>query len=328
MFKNTSSKLMIILISFQIISTCTTGAISISKTNNNTDELISEQQIEDINQINVTFNSGKYKLYGEIYHPTNDTKTYPCIIFCEGYPAYVSAYSWIPKALAKQGYIVLIYDLPGLGRSEGFLPIIISITVPALNLFFRFGTFTETPIHYFLRDLQYAASDALTYLLNESPVKQLINNSSIGLIGHSLGGITATEVASKDKRFDTVIAMSHGNPLVIRKIDVPILFIYGDFDLGLYSIPLTLGCYKKANTPKEIIAIQGGTHFGFTTTFKSLCPCPSWQKGIIKRYTVGWFDHFLKNKNTGYVNITTGTDHLSKIFKSKYDFGDGEHIIS
>ncbi len=86
-------------------------------------------------------------------------------------------------------------------------------------------------------------------------------------------------------------------------------------------------CYKKANTPKELIAIQGGTHFGFSTALGPLCPCPRWQKDICLRYSIGWFDYYLKNKSDAYEIITTGTDHLSRFVKSRYNFGDGDIIL-
>ena len=90
---------------------------------------------------------------------------------------------------------------------------------------------------------------------------------------------------------------------------------------------LVLHCYKNANIPKELIFISGGTHIGFTSAFKSFCPCPPWQKNTILRYSIGWFDYFLKNKTDAYEIITTGTDHLSKFIKSRYNFGDGDHIL-
>jgi len=165
-------------------------------------------------------------------------------------------------------------------------------------------------------------------MLENSSVKHIIDDLKIGIMGHSFGGIVATEVIMKDERFDTIVALSHGNYLVSDKVEKPILYICGGFDYGVKSIPNTMSSYAKSNPPKELIMIQLGTHFGFTTTFNELCPCPPWQKEIVKRYSVGWLDYYLKNQLSGYEIITNGTDHLSKFFDSKYDFGDGEHIIT
>ncbi|UCD13307.1 MAG: hypothetical protein JSW60_07045, partial [Thermoplasmatales archaeon] len=40
--------------------------------------------LSSFKQINITFESCNYTLYGEIYYPSNDTEIYPGIVFCEG----------------------------------------------------------------------------------------------------------------------------------------------------------------------------------------------------------------------------------------------------
>ena len=129
-------------------------------------------------------------------------------------------------------------------------------------------------------------------MIEESPVNEMINTSSIGLIGHSFGGITASEIAVVDDRFDAVIAMSHANPMCVDDISIPIQFIGTDFDYGLFSIPMIQLSYSRAKAPKEMIMIKLGTHFGFTTAFNSLCPCPRWQKNVVLHYIIPWFDYF------------------------------------
>lgn len=288
--------------------------------------IIPNEKQNSINQINISFESSDFLLYGEIYYPSNFTGICPGIVFCEGDGGYISAYDWIPKALAEEGYVALIFDFPGQGKSEGILPMW-TLSFKILNIYLRFSFLIETPIHYALRRLTAATSDALTFLIEESPVKSMVDNTTIGLIGHSLGGITVTETAIIDKRVDAVVSLSQGNPRIINKLDVPIQFQGGCFDIGTWSIPIISRCYKKANSPKELIAIQGGTHFGFSTAFGALCPCPKWQKDICLRYAIGWFDYFLKNKTDAYDKITTGTNHLSMFIKSKYNFGEGDFIL-
>lgn len=285
-------------------------------------------EIYNIEKIDVTFVSDDYQLYGEIYYPSNTTERFPGIVFCEGLCAFTTPYRFISKALAEKGYVVLMFDFPGQGRSQGIFPIPTSSIRFLMGIYLRFSALIETPFHYINREWVEATSDALTYLIDQSPVKNMIDNTSMGLIGHSLGGCTVTETAAKDKRFDAVVALSQGNSLIIEKVDVPIQFQGGTFDIGTYSIPILLRCYKKANTPKELISIQFGTHAGFSTALGPLTPCPPWQYEICPRYAIGWFDYFLKNKSDAYETITTGTDHLSKIIRSRYNFGDGEHILN
>ena len=317
------------LIVIFLLLTLSINSINANTVNREIKESIKAKIVpETTEQFNTTFQSGKYKLYAEVYYPVDDTKIYPCIVFCEGFPAYVSAYNWIPKSLAEEGYVVIIYDPPGLGKSEGDLPFFFNISFPLLNLYYRFGvSFSKWP-HYLRQDYTNAASNALTYMLENSSVKNIIDDSKIGIMGHSFGGAVATEVVVKDDRFDTIIALSHGNTFVSNKVNKSILFICGGMDIGYLSISNTLASYERANPSKELIFIQLGTHLGFTTVFRKFCPCPPWQKDIIKSYSIGWFDYHLKNQISGYEIITNGTDHLSKFYESKYDFGDGEHIIS
>jgi dienelactone hydrolase len=321
MLRHVFIKIISISFVFQIIVLSTIGAVA-SFNGITTNAVVSI----DVEKINVTFESNNYTLYGEIYYSSNETGSFPGIVFCEGLAGYVNIYSWMPEALAKQGYVVLIFDFPGQGKSEGIFGNR-SFSIPFLNLYLRFGAFIETGFHYMMDDWVKATMDAVTYLTEESPVKNLIDNKTLGLIGHSLGGLTVTETAAVDKRIDAVVALSQGNIADVEKIDVPIQFQAGCFDFSTYSIPITYLSYKRANAPKELITIQFGTHIGFTTAFAKFCLCPRWQKEISLRYAIGWFDYFLKNKTGAYEKITTSTDHLSKIIRSRYNFGDGEHIL-
>ena len=327
MWKNVLVKFTIFFIIFHILSASISSTINANETIKITNDSFSEKQIDEVAQINISFKSGDYDLYGEIYYPSNNATLYPAIVFCGGVASYVSAYTWLAKNFAQEGYIVLIFDPPGLGKSEGYFQKYINFSISSLNLFFRFGSIAETLFHYIDRDWEYAVSDALTYFLTDSPVKHLIDPDHIGLIGHSLGGITITEVVANDKRFDTLITLSFGNTLRGRDIDIPVQLICGDIDMMPLCVLSSLSCYEFARPPKELIVIQGGTHFGFTSAFKEFCPCPPWQKDIIERYTVGWFNYILKNQTSAYEIITTGTDHLSELFKSRYTFGEGEHIL-
>jgi len=275
--------------------------------------------------ITITFESNNYTLYGEIYYPSDQSETYPGIVFCEGFAGYAEAYNWMPKALAEQGYVVLFFDFPGQGRSEGILGNR-SISIPSLNFYLRFSTFFEVFFHSARDEFVMATMDATTYLINDSPVRDLVDSEKLGLIGHSMGSIVVTETAAFDKRIDAVVALSQGSILYVNDIAVPIQFQAGCFDIT-FSIPIASLCYKNANPPKELITMQWGTHIGFTAAFGKYCLCPPWQKDLCLRYATGWFDYFLKNKPEAYENITTDTDHLSKIFQSRYNFGQGEHFL-
>lgn len=317
-------KKVISIIIFTLFLTISTVVVADNKAN--FDINLQDNQSNNIKNINITFESENYTLYGQIFYPS-ESGLYPGIVFCEGLAGYSEAYNWIPKALAEQGYVALFFDFPGQGRSEGIFGNR-SISIPFLNFYLRFSAFLEPCFHYFRGDFVIVTMDAITYLTNESPVRNLVDSEKLGLIGHSLGSVIVTETAAQDSRVKTVVALSVGNNLLIDKINVPIQFQGGGLDIPIVGLPIILlRCYSKANTPKELIMIKHGTHIGFTSAFGKLCLCPRWQKEICLKYVTGWFDYFLKNKSEAYDNITNGGDHLSKILRSRYNFGYGEHIL-
>jgi dienelactone hydrolase len=283
--------------------------------------------LESIDQIEISFESSNYTLYGKIYYPSQKSETYPGIVFCEGFAGYVDAYTWMPKYLAEEGYVVLIFDFPGQGKSEGIFPIN-GIMFPFINLYVRFGVMVETPFQYLLGRWTQATSDALTYLMEESPVNHLVNTTSIGLIGHSLGALCVTKTAVQDDRVKCLIALTHTNPLLVESVAVPFQLQGGTFDLGYFSIPLLLTGYNKANSPKELIIIKHGTHEGFTSVWGPFCPCPSWQKEMSLHYAIGWLDYFLKNDQEAYEIITTPYGQLSSLIRSRYNFGEGNQFLT
>jgi dienelactone hydrolase len=282
-----------------------------------------------ITQTNVTFTSRTYTLYGEIYSPGSIPNPRPAIIVLEGSAGYTSAYSWIPRALAEHGYITFLFDFPGQGYSEGLHPIH-SFYLPKLNLYLRPGSFHEADIHYQNGDDIQATQDALSYLLDQSPMTGMINDSSIGLIGHSLGGLVVTETASQDHRFKAAVALSHATPDCLQNVTIPLQLIGGNLDLtpASGSIPILKESYTTAHPPKELIFIKDGTHLGFTSALGALCPCPDWQKTCCLHYAISWFDWFLKGEHNAYTNITTGSSYLSKGLQSRYNLGYGEHILN
>ena len=91
------------------------SSFTLSAKSNNEEEILYKTDVFEIEQINITFESNGYELYGQVFHPVNQTEKLPGIVFCEGIYGYASAYNWIPKNLAKQGYVTLIFDPPGQG---------------------------------------------------------------------------------------------------------------------------------------------------------------------------------------------------------------------
>lgn len=262
------------------------------------------------------FNVLNYDIYGEIFYPENVKEKIPGIVFCQGIWSWVEIYRWIAEKLAEAGYTVILFDYPSQGKSNG-------IFQSKYNL-----SYVETPIQYIKKNWQKTTSEVLTYLVERSPVKEIIDKRKIGIIGHSLGGQTTTQTITKDKRFKAAVVIAIGHTKSVKKIDIPIQFQGGDRDLAVFSIPILKKSYKLANNPKEMIWIERGTHEGFHSFKSKFTPVePSWQKNVSIVYAVAWFDYFLKQKKEAYEIITKGHEHLSKHIKSMYNFGNGDIIL-
>lgn len=282
---------------------------------------------DDIEEISVSFRSGKYELYGEVFYPRDISSKYPIVIFCIGNPGYVSAYRWFAKEIAKEGYVVMIFDPPGLGYSEGVFPSW-NLSLNSLNLFFRYFAPLETPLHYYTGEWKRAVLDAISFLLSFENTKYLVDRESLALIGHSLGGATVIDVASEDSyNFSAVVAISFTDIKKVKDVKAPTLFISGDLDFFSIFALITLFSYKITNPPRELIMIQSATHLGFTTVGYTKNPAPPWQKKISLYYTINWLDYFVKGKVEAYNNLTTPLPHLSKIFHSRYNFDGKDHIL-
>src|SRR3546814_18012135 len=84
-------------------------------------------------------------------------------------------YRWWHQAFADAGYLVFAFDFAGQGHSGD-----------------RVAGDEGTNIT--------DAEDALTYLLDASPVRSVLDQQRVGVIGHSLGAITTLGLRSEERR--------------------------------------------------------------------------------------------------------------------------------
>ncbi|QNG18189.1 acetylxylan esterase [Rhodococcus triatomae] len=87
----------------------------------------------------------------------------------------------------------------------------------------------------------------------------------IGAAGHSQGGSGAINAAI-DKRVDTVVAIQPGPLNDVDLIDVPVLYLAGQFDL-IVRPALVRALYEDADhVPAEYLELRGAIHFGTAIT--------------------------------------------------------------
>jgi len=182
--------------------------------------------------------------------------------------------SLLPEArvLARQGFGVLLFDLPGHGESDGAI---------------RWSEPERT-----------AVDEAIGFLARRTEV----DPRAIGAFGFSLGGYVLAQAASRDARIaavvlsgtpaDPVAQVEHqhgrygvftelpalfvlrrgGLRLDVRAVDFvariaprPLLVVAGDRD-AIVPVAMAEQLFQAARTPKELFVIRGGDHGSFLDT--------------------------------------------------------------
>ena len=292
---------------------------------------------KEIEIIDVTFENSSGRELSALLCLPDDEGKHPAIVGCGGWAGSLHQYNNWPKFLAENGYIVLW----------------IEPTFETSALLSMFG------LSVWPQDIR----DAVDWLLDTSPAREIVDKERIGLMGHSLGSIAVTKEAESDSRIKAVVALSTPNPSAMRDLEAPLMVISGDLDLSLYeivgflrnflmpcmifeplcllSLPLllpisallnmasliALPAYYYAEPPKEIIVISGGTHNGMSKIGDAVWPKPYWEIDMCEHYSLAWFDYFLKMDRRAYSYLVEPYGELSLFYPSLYDLGKGEEVI-
>ncbi len=251
-------------------------------------------------RIPVTFqNRVGTTLSGTIYLPEDDGVVIP-LVFLEGLATNTELYAWWHLALADHGYLVFAFDFSGQGRS---------------------GSGSASPVE--------DAQDAITYLLGASPVAGRIDGDRLGVFGHSLGAITSLSLQAQDARVKAVVAAAviDGRSNSFPSATIPIQIQSGDQDGPIAPYFFTgprfaQEVYDRLSGPRELINIEGGTHAAHTNG--PLLPSTSWSQAVAYKYSAAWFDAYLRESAAGLVQVKTGDAHLSDLWPSVYDLGEGD----
>jgi dienelactone hydrolase len=241
------------------------------------------------------------------YEEDTDGHELPILLFYHGLGADKEAYYWWPQQMARQGYIVLTFDFPGHGDSEGRMD------------------------HEMWQNKAETAQAALTYILEDSPVASVADGDRVGVFGNSMGGITALEHQAVDDRVDAVVSTA---PVSEHNVDVPssdtpIQIQTSDHDGPIAPLPftgpqVTRGIYEDLEGPKEFIVIGNGNHGSWINL--PFVPAPTYSWDVATQYGDNWFHYWLKDSQGVYQELTTPHQHLSQVHKSEYDF-DGEQGV-
>ncbi|MCK4952364.1 prolyl oligopeptidase family serine peptidase [Candidatus Bathyarchaeota archaeon] len=262
--------------------------------------------------------------------PNEKLAPYPGIVFAPGYLATAKDYEYIGKILGSHGYVAAFFSADVKADPTKFREL--------LHKFFEekieFNEGLKISINEYTKGIaQYkeATTKTIDYLCS-NPM-DIVRTNRIGLVGHSLGGMTVLKAATQDARLKAVVACSAVNiKMIIEKmmsgifkkigekmmdngefatrIKIPTQFIYGTedritpFEHGLSYYNMIRDTSKEIlaiNDPKRIIdRLSVKAHLlGLTVQEK----IKNEYTPIVMKYMIHWLNFFLYKDRESWTYI-------------------------
>lgn len=247
------------------------------------------------------------RLYGEIVLPYRGALPptagpFPIILALQGLGTNTSVYRWWHQLFADAGYLVFAFDFSGQGLSDNE-----SSGDPGDNI--------------------EEAQDALAWLLEQSPVKSVLDRKRVGVVGHSMGAITALGLQAIEPRIHAVVA---GAPITEQAAPfdanpIPVMIQTGDHDGPVAPIPLVnpvvvRPVYENLSGDRAFIVTEAATHAQHTSY--PLFPTSSWGLEVAGRYSLAWMDWHLRGDAAALDVLHSAHPHLSYLWDSEVRIGD------
>jgi len=131
---------------------------------------------------------------------------------------------------------------------------------------------------------------SIDFLLKEAKDKDSIfydkvDETKIGVMGHSQGGMSSVNCANIDDRVKVVYSIA-GNSYTwdAKKLKVPTFFVTGERDLIVASSIFVKNNYKACTAPAVYGSVKGAIHTNVTI-----------KPAIYSKYAIKWFDAYLKD---------------------------------
>jgi len=188
--------------------------------------------------------------YPNLY-PKDSRVKHPLIIHSHGFVSSRNDLGYAAEHLASYGYVVVAADFP---LTSGSTP-----GGPNANDLINQPT-----------DISFLIDSILNLSAEEKPFDGEIDNSRIGLMGYSLGGITTTLATYHPRLRDQRIAaaISIAGPSVglsskfYQTTDIPFLMIAGTLD-ALIDFQTNAAIIPRRVGNSALLGITGGSHLGF-----------------------------------------------------------------
>ncbi|MBZ6105559.1 alpha/beta hydrolase family protein [Streptomyces olivaceus] len=193
---------------------------------------------------------------GTIYYPTSTADgTFGAVVISPGYTAYQSSIAWLGPRLASQGFVVFTIDT---------------------------NTTLDQPDS---RGRQLLA--ALDYLTGRSSVRERIDSSRLGVMGHSMGGGGTLEAAKSRPSLQAAIPLTPWNlDKTWPEVSTPTLVVGADGDTIAPVASHAEPFYSSlpSATDRAYLELNNATHFS-----------PNTSNTTIAKYSISWLKRFIDN---------------------------------
>jgi predicted dienelactone hydrolase len=220
------------------------------------------------------------------------TEPAPLIVFSHGYHGCAGQSTFLTRALAADGYLVLAPNHKDAACKGGFMG---AVDTPP------FRKPADWSDHTF-DDRRDDIAHLLDALREDKTWSGRIDWDHVGLAGHSLGGYTVLGVAGawpewRRKEVKAVLALSpycqpYANQHTLGKLEVPVMYQGGSLDLGITPfIQRPDGCYAQTPSPAYFVDLARAGHLAWTDLN------PRHQE-VIVRYGLAFFARHLRGDKT------------------------------
>jgi pimeloyl-ACP methyl ester carboxylesterase len=214
--------------------------------------------------------------------PASNERTFPLLIFSQGYDMPPQAYSWLLRRWASAGFVVAAPAYPFTNPTTPGGPNEADIVNHPADLRFVIGTLRKKE------------------LLAGEPLSQEINPNEVAVIGHSDGGDVSLAVAAasccRDRTVKAAVILSGSenrgfDDAYYTTGSVPLLVVQGSADT-ISPAGCSIDLYDQAPRPKYYVELIGAQHLQ-----PYVDPGPD--RSLVARAVLDFLARYLEGRSSG-----------------------------
>lgn len=241
---------------------------------------------------------------------------FPVIVFSTGRATASFSYSILGEELASNGYVFVAVNSPGSSQvffKDNYMPPL-QRWVPPISIYASgdsMDKFFKEPIDILSDDLVFCINTLKELNKSDAFFNKNLDMEHTGLMGHSLGGLAASEACRKYKDSKALFLIESTESGAVRKegLNVPIGFVISEASLSYDTAHLYTEILKNLKNKFYFFKLKDAGHNSFTDLLLvrrglfnyKMSP----EKGIEmgRSMVVHFFDKTLKNKKGEFEDL-------------------------